>query len=61
MSAIEHPSVKGAQAVPRASVGTFRGVANRLKGYVRGELNDPRKAGTDESGRTLLSKVRPDS
>ncbi|GGT41745.1 hypothetical protein GCM10010271_52270 [Streptomyces kurssanovii] len=61
VSAIEHPAVKGAQALPRASARTFRRFAKRLKGYVRGELSEPRKAGADESGRTLLSKVRPDS
>ncbi|GGW36050.1 hypothetical protein GCM10010381_21220 [Streptomyces xantholiticus] len=61
VSAIERPPVKGARTVPCASADTFRGCAKRLKGYVRGELSDHHKADTDESGRTLLGKVRPDS
>ncbi|GHB07775.1 hypothetical protein GCM10010392_39080 [Streptomyces clavifer] len=56
VSAIEHPSVKGAGRPVRA----IHGGAKRVWGYVSGELNGARAKARHTRGRTLLGKVRPD-
>ncbi|GAA4339003.1 hypothetical protein GCM10023086_73760 [Streptomyces venetus] len=52
VSAMKHPAVKGV----RPSHGRFHRCANRLKGYVRGELLENREVTIHTSGRTLRAR-----
>ncbi|GAA4794573.1 hypothetical protein GCM10023329_53940 [Streptomyces sanyensis] len=61
VSATPPRPVKGARPSARAPMRPFQGGAKRLKGYVRRELSPPDGAGRNVSGRTLASKVRPDT
>ncbi|CAL2061888.1 conserved protein of unknown function [Streptomyces murinus] len=55
VSAMKHVAVKGVWP----SHSRFHRGANRLNGYVRGELTERRKVTIHTSGRTLSGKVRP--